>query len=207
MSSWVYHKVKNNYPKNIISKIISKEIYNGLNKYKNNIYINNYNHKGCKQSIITIVEYGDLECVYCKKVSKLLSLLLKKYPLKIKIIYKHFPISIHKNAKVLSLISESFKNTNIFWIFHNFLEKQTSYNVDTVQFFLRNNNIDLMETRIETFNKKTYCKILNSIKEARMIMLSGVPAVFFNKKRYNLTHDFYSLEIRLKIEISKKIML
>ena len=51
-----------------------------------------------------------------------------------------------------------------------------------------------------SFNKLIYCKIVNSVKEARNIMISGVPTLFFNNKKYNLTQDLFSLETRLKIE-------
>jgi len=200
LAEWIYKKIKRKYPKTIISKILSQEIYEGIKSFPKKIFIENYHQKGSCNNNNIIIEYGDLECIHCKKISKLLTLLLNKYPYEIKIIYKHFPISFHKNAKILSIISESFKKQEHFWLFLDYLYNANTYNMKIIQYFLKTNNISLKIIRQKTFDKQIYCKIINSITEARKIMLVGVPAIFFNYKKYNLSLDLFSLETRLKIE-------
>lgn len=48
---------------------------------------------------MTIVEFSDLECVYCAQATMVMDSLRKAYPAEIKVIYKHFPLDFHKNAK------------------------------------------------------------------------------------------------------------
>ena len=54
--------------------------------------------RGTKGAPITIVEYSDFECPYCSKGFETVKALLKKYDGKIRLVYKHLPLSFHKEA-------------------------------------------------------------------------------------------------------------
>ena len=49
-----------------------------------------------------MVEYSDFECGYCARGLDTVQALLKKYDGKIQFIYKHLPLSFHRNAMVAS---------------------------------------------------------------------------------------------------------
>lgn len=53
---------------------------------------------GGKAAPVTIVEYGDLQCPACRHGYFALNEIKKKYKDKIRIIYKHMPLSFHKLA-------------------------------------------------------------------------------------------------------------
>ncbi len=49
---------------------------------------------------LTIVEYSDLECPYCKNFHKTIQNAIKRYPGKIAWVYRHFPLdSLHSKAR------------------------------------------------------------------------------------------------------------
>jgi len=200
LASWLYNKIKKKYHRDTLHDILSKEIHNGLEETPYDTFKKGYNHKGSDSPKITILEYGDLECLHCQKTSILLDIMLKKYPNEIKIIFKHFPISFHKNAKVLAMISEALGSNKRFWQFQSATTSMNNYDIESMSNFINKNNIDIKKWRLRSFDKRIYCKITNSANEARMLMLSGVPTLFFNNKKYNLTQDLFSLEIRLHIE-------
>ncbi len=49
---------------------------------------------------LTVVEYSDFQCPYCKKVHHTMQELLKKYPGKIRFVHKHLPLSFHPQSRI-----------------------------------------------------------------------------------------------------------
>ena len=47
---------------------------------------------GNKKAPITIVEYSDFQCGYCEKAVKIVKQVLKEYPDKVRVLYKHKPL-------------------------------------------------------------------------------------------------------------------
>ena len=47
---------------------------------------------------MTIVEFSDFQCPYCAGFAQVLDSLVKVYPNQVKVIFKHFPLSFHKQA-------------------------------------------------------------------------------------------------------------
>jgi len=201
LSKWIQKKIYNKVPLYIIKDLLSQEIHKGLSIWPQDIFIYGYFSKGLSTAKNNIIEFGDFECMHCKKISILIEELFNQYPEDIQIIYKHFPISIHKNSKLLAMIVESAGIQNKFWKLQTLIFKeQNIFDINKLKRLAKILNLNFNNLRKNTMNKIIYCKIINSIKEAKNLMLSGIPSIFFNKKLYSLTHDLYSLSIRLKIE-------
>lgn len=56
------------------------------------------NIRGPKDAPLTLVEYSDFECPFCKRGYQTVQALLEKYDGKIRFVYKHLPLSFHPNA-------------------------------------------------------------------------------------------------------------
>ena len=54
--------------------------------------------RGDKSAPLTLVEYSDFECPFCKRGFETVNALLEKYDGKIRFIYKHLPLRFHPNA-------------------------------------------------------------------------------------------------------------
>jgi hypothetical protein len=56
--------------------------------------------KGSPNAPVTLVEYGDFHCPFCRRVQPVLEELLKRYGDNLRIVYKDFPIdSLHPQAR------------------------------------------------------------------------------------------------------------
>ncbi len=62
------------------------------------IPLGNSFYQGAQNPILTIVEFSDFQCPYCARLAPILDSLVKSYPNKIRVVFKHFPLSFHKKA-------------------------------------------------------------------------------------------------------------
>ncbi|PIS42654.1 MAG: hypothetical protein COT24_02555 [Candidatus Kerfeldbacteria bacterium CG08_land_8_20_14_0_20_40_16] len=78
--------------------------------------------RGDQNASVTLVEFSDFQCPYCSRLEPTLSALLDEYKGKIRLIYKHFPLtSIHDQAEPAAEASECAADQGKFWEFHDAL--------------------------------------------------------------------------------------
>ncbi len=81
--------------------------------------------RGDSQAPVTIIEFSDFECPYCAAFYKNMRKLWKKYPHKIRWVYKQFPLdSIHPQARAAAEASECAAEQGKFWEFADRLEEE-----------------------------------------------------------------------------------
>ena len=78
---------------------------------------------------VTIVEYSDFQCPFCKQAKLTIDQVLKDYSGKVKLVYKHYPLDqIHPNARRAAEASACVGDSGKFWEFHDMLfDKQAEW--------------------------------------------------------------------------------
>lgn len=79
--------------------------------------ITDQDHKiGATNGKVTILEYSDFECPYCSRFkTQTMDQILKSYPNDVTLVFKHFPLSFHQNAKPAAVASECANAQGKFW--------------------------------------------------------------------------------------------
>lgn len=77
--------------------------------------------KGNKNAKVTIIEFSDFECPYCKKGWEVMKEVETAYIKtgKVKLIFKHLPLSFHKNAEPAAIASLCAGKQGKFWDYHD----------------------------------------------------------------------------------------
>ena len=76
--------------------------------------------RGDVKAPITIVEFSDFHCPFCRSVQPALLQVLAKYPGQVRLVYKHFPLdSLHPQARRASEASWCANEQGKFWEFHD----------------------------------------------------------------------------------------
>jgi protein-disulfide isomerase len=87
--------------------------------------------RGDPNAPITIVEFSDFSCPYCRKAESTMNELLAKYPGKVKVGYRDFPLKqLHPQAQLAAEASRCAGEQGKYWEYHDLLfasaNKQTS---------------------------------------------------------------------------------
>lgn len=61
--------------------------------------------RGPKDALVTIVEFADFECPFCRKVSPTMTALLARYPNDVRIVWKNAPMTMHAYALPLARVA------------------------------------------------------------------------------------------------------
>jgi protein-disulfide isomerase len=78
--------------------------------------------RGDSKAPVTIVEFSDFSCPYCRKVESTLNDLLAKYPGKVKLGYRDFPLrQIHPQAQLAAEASRCAVEQGKYWEYHDVL--------------------------------------------------------------------------------------
>jgi protein-disulfide isomerase len=77
--------------------------------------------KGPEDAPITIVEFSDFECSFCRKSQPTLAQIEEVYGEQVRLVWKHLPLSMHKNAPRAHIASVAAANQGKFWEFKDAL--------------------------------------------------------------------------------------
>lgn len=85
--------------------------------------------RGKASAKITLVEYSDLECPFCKQFHKTMEQVIQAYPNDVKWVYRHMPLdSLHSKARTEANATECAGEQGKFWEFTDSIFKVTPSN-------------------------------------------------------------------------------
>jgi protein-disulfide isomerase len=70
---------------------------------------------GNSKAKIVIVEFSEFECPFCARITPYLDSITRANPDKIRLVYKHFPLSFHKSAPTAAAAAMAAQKQGKFW--------------------------------------------------------------------------------------------
>jgi protein-disulfide isomerase len=77
--------------------------------------------RGGPNAPITIVEYSDFQCPYCRKEESTLKQVLNKYGDRVRVVYMDFPLAFHPDAMDAAMAARCADEQGQFWAYHDAL--------------------------------------------------------------------------------------
>src|SRR4029453_17643849 len=79
-------------------------------------------HAGNVKAVITLVEYGDFQCPYCRRAHPLVKRLLREKGSEINFVFRNFSLrKIHPLAYISSIAAEAAGRQSKFWEMHDLI--------------------------------------------------------------------------------------
>lgn len=141
--------------------------------------------RGNPKGPIILVEYSDFECPFCDRGFNTVQQLMKKYPGKIQFIYKHLPLSFHKQAMISAKYFEAIalqSKEKAFKFHDQVFENQSKLKMGEkfLKKIAKDLKVDLMRLQKDLDSPKVNTKIASHIEEAKKFGISGTPGFVIN---------------------------
>ncbi len=135
---------------------------------------------GPSNAPVTIVEYSDLECPFCKSFHPIMEAVVEQYNGKVSWVYRHFPLKgSHPNAVLRAQGAEcvaEVAGNDAFWAYLSDLFEQDSHDTaDALQDLAAEHDVDTVAFR-ECLDSEKYIELVDSqFEDGLRVGVSGTP--------------------------------
>ncbi|MBR9704123.1 DsbA family protein [Candidatus Pacearchaeota archaeon] len=196
----------------VLLTFISLNFYSEKESFKNkekiSIDFEKYTIQGNPNAQVTLVEYSDYQCPFCKKFTlETLPLIKKEYidTGKINFIFKDFPLEIHKDAKISAIAAHCSGEQNKYYEYHDLLF-ENSRNFSNENFIKWAKDLDLdVDLFSQCLNDSIQLKkVENSLKEAMDLGVKGTPTFFINDLKLQGPQPYAAFKQLIESELNNE---
>lgn len=160
--------------------------------------------RGPNDAKITIVEFSDFQCPYCSKAEDSISQVMERYAGKVRIVFRHFPLSFHQQAPKAAEASACADEQGKFWEMHKQLfANQSKLAIDDLKAHATAIGLDGAKFNECLDSGKMKAKVDADMKAGQEAGVSGTPAFFINGKLLSGALPFAEFEKVINAELSK----
>lgn len=141
--------------------------------------------RGTKGAPLVLIEYSDFECPFCSRGFDVVSGMLNKYKGKVQFIYKHLPLSFHKQAMIASQYYEAIRlqSEQKAFDFHDVIFKKQSKLRNGEKFLkaeAKSLGVNMSRLAKDIKSEKVKKRIEEDMAEARKFNIQGTPGFVLN---------------------------
>jgi protein-disulfide isomerase len=138
---------------------------------------------GPDDALVTIVEFSDFECGYCKRAASIVHQIHKAYRNEVRIVFKHNPLPFHKGAFPAAEAALAAGEQGKFWEYHDALfENQGKYDRAALESYAQKLKLDMTKFREALDSRKFKAQVEADQAYAARIGARGTPTFFVNGK-------------------------
>ena len=137
--------------------------------------------KGNPKAPVTIIEFSDYQCPFCKRVEPTVQEVLKTYgPDKVRFAYRNFPLPMHEAARPAAEAAGCAADQGKFWEYHEKLMAATDLTPPNLKTMAGQVGIDEKKFDECVAKQKFKDAVEKDIKAGEEAGVSGTPAFFIN---------------------------
>ena len=162
--------------------------------------------KGADEALVTIVEYSDFECPYCRRVLPTLDQIAEEYGEDVRVVFRQQPLPMHQNAKPAALAALAAHNQGKFWEMHDALFKKAetrALNEETYVEIATQLGLDLEKFNADRKSPELAQMIAEDQKIATQFGAGGTPAFFVNGRPLSGAQPFEAFKAVIDEEKAK----
>ncbi len=142
--------------------------------------------RGKATALVTIIEFSDFQCPYCKRVQTTLDAIRKRYGDDVRFVFKHQPLPFHpraESAAEVALEARAEKGDDGFYRVHDALFQAAKLDDDDLEAIARNAHLDVARVKKAIAGKKYSAMIEDDTDLAEELKAFGTPQFFINGRR------------------------
>jgi predicted DsbA family dithiol-disulfide isomerase len=136
--------------------------------------------RGAAKPVVTIVEFSDFECPFCRQVQDTLQRIMERYTGEVRLVFKHLPSEGHRNSLPAARAAYCAGEQDRFWQFHDALFSTPNLSQNVI-----NEIADRLGLGREKFQsclsaERSRAAIVKDIETARRYRVDSTPTFLIN---------------------------
>jgi protein-disulfide isomerase len=141
--------------------------------------------RGRTDAPVTVLEYGDYECPYCRGAARDVREMLARYPDMVRFVFRNFPITqLHPHAEQAAEAAEAAGAQGKFWeMYERLLQPASNLELDSLLDGAAGLGLDVGRFRAEVTGHAYAAKIERDVQEGIRDGVNATPKFYVNGER------------------------
>lgn len=138
---------------------------------------------GAENAPVTITIFDDFECPHCAKAVPLVKEVLNAYPDQVRLVYKHFPLGMHKHARDAAIASIAADRQGKFWPLHDLLfANHNKLSPQKITELAAEAGLDMDKFEADRKNPLLQQQLNADLQQGKRNGVRGTPTIFINDR-------------------------
>jgi protein-disulfide isomerase len=168
--------------------------------------------RGGSRALVTIVEFSDFECPYCKRIQPALDRVLSRYGGDARLVWKNLPLATHARARPAAMLAiEAFDRggSTKFCRVHDLLfEQKATLDDEALRAIAAQVGLDA-DAALEVVRRSGHAARIDAdMRAAKQLGVSGTPTIFVNGRKLEgaAPYERLSALVQEEIETSRRLL-
>jgi len=158
--------------------------------------------RGKANAPVTIIEFSDYECPFCKRASTTVAQVLKTYGDQVRLVHRDFPLDFHRTARPAAEAATCANDQGKFWEYQDKLWESENLSDDKLKGLAKDVGLDEKKFD-ECLQKKPHsANIDKDMADGQDAGVSGTPAFFINGRMISGAQPFEKFKEIIDDELS-----
>ena len=160
---------------------------------------------GPEHARVTVVEYGDFECPSCKVAATTPTLLMERFPNKVRFVFRHYPLTdAHPHAMLAAEASEAAAAQGKFWPMYDLLfGHQTHLKDKDLQGYAAELGLDLTRYAAEMGDHIYLQRVREDMDSGTRSHIRATPTFFVNGVLQDISFGMKALHDNVAAAVTK----
>ena len=142
---------------------------------------------GPAHAAVTLVEYGEYDCRYCREADEVVARLRAAHPDAVRLVFRHFPqTAVHPTALDAAVAAEAAGRQGRFWALHHALARTSKpLEEDVVLDLARRHGLDLERFATDLADPALRARVEEDLRSGVASGVNGTPTFFLDGVRYD----------------------
>ena len=161
--------------------------------------------KGATNPVVTIVEFSDFECPFCKQVQSALKQTLDSYGREVRLVFKHLPLEGHRNSLPAARAAYCAAEQGRFWQFHDALFTAGNLSPPGFEQIASDLGLGLSKFQECVAAEQSRIAVVKDIEAARLLRIESTPSFVVNGRVINGALSFADFQKIIEQELSQRV--
>ena len=154
--------------------------------------------KGPENAAVTLVEFSDFQCPFCRRVNPTFEKIEQEYGDKVRVVFKHLPLSIHAKAPAAHAASEAAHRQGKFWEMHDkIFANQRDLSESNYDKWAGELGLDVAKFTADRQAAEVKRRVSRDASEAAALGVTGTPAFFINGKFFSGAQPYEAFKAKI----------